>query len=357
LEKRAEQELLMWGKRAEPAHLMMDLSTNPAPAHTQWPLWLPYLAAGLIFLVLFPFLSNYLKYVITKILIYAIFAMSLNLLYGYSGLFSLGHAIFFGVGGYTAGILMIHYRVMSFWWVFPASILAAGCVAALYGLIALKMKGLFFLFTTLVLSQLTENVATKWRTMTGGSNGLVGIPHPKLGFLELADPAVSLYILVTIVFLLSLFALNLLLHSPFGEALQGIRDDEGRMAQLGYNTWFHKYIIFIISGMFAGAAGGLFGHLNGIIVPAHAGVAMSAMAMLMVIMGGPGTVIGPVLGAVAATVLELVASIYIPERWPMILGSAFVLTVLFLRGGIAIHLARLTKRLPRLGFLHGRSIR
>ena len=327
---------------------MTDSSANHEPASSRWPRWVPYLAAGLILLALLPFLSNYLKYVITKILIYAIFAMSLNLLYGYSGLFCLGHAIFFGVGGYAVGILMIHYQVMSFWWVFPASLLAAGCVAALFGLIALKTKGLFFLFTTLVLSQLTENVATKWRAMTGGSNGLVGIPHPALGFLESVDPAVSLYILVTIVFLLSLLALNLLILSPFGESLQGIRDDEGRMVQLGYNTWLHKYIIFIISGLFAGAAGGLFGHLSGIIVPAHAGVATSTMAMLMVIMGGPGTALGPVLGAVAVTVLELSVSIYIPERWPMILGSVFVLTVLFLRGGIAIHLSKLIKRLNRI---------
>jgi branched-chain amino acid transport system permease protein len=164
-----------------------------------------------------------------------------------------------------------------------------------------------------------------------------------------------LYIIVTIVFILSLLALNRLLHSPFGESLQGIRDDEGRMAQLGYNTWFHKYVIFIISGLFAGAAGGLFGPLNGIIVPAQAGVATSTMAMLMVIMGGSGTVLGPVLGAVAVTVLELAASIYIPERWPMILGSVFVLTVLFLRGGIAIQLAKLIDTMKRSGHRHGRA--
>jgi branched-chain amino acid transport system permease protein len=334
---------------------MTDSNFNHELPRSRWTLWAPYLATGLILLVLLPFLSNYLKYVITKILIYAIFAMSLNLLYGYSGLFCLGHAIFLGVGGYTAGILMIHYQVMSFWWVFPASILAAGCVAALFGLIALKTKGLFFLFTTLVLSQLTENVATKWRAMTGGSNGLVGIPQPALGFVKATDPALTLYIIVTIVFILSLLALNRLLHSPFGESLQGIRDDEGRMAQLGYNTWFHKYVIFIISGLFAGAAGGLFGPLNGIIVPAQAGVATSTMAMLMVIMGGSGTVLGPVLGAVAVTVLELAASIYIPERWPMILGSVFVLTVLFLRGGIAIQLAKLIDTMKRSGHRHGRA--
>jgi branched-chain amino acid transport system permease protein len=321
---------------------------------TWWPQWLPYLAAGLILMALLPWFSNYLRYVITKVLIYAIFAMSLNLLYGYSGLFCLGQAVFFGVGGYISGILMIHYQVTSFWWVFPASILAAGGVAALFGLIALKTKGLFFLFITLVLSQLMENVATKWRDMTGGSNGLIGIPHPELGIMKGTDPTLMLYIVVTIVFLLSLFALNRLIHSPFGESLQGIRDDEGRMAQLGYNTWLHKYIIFIISGLFAGVAGGLFGPLNGIMVPVHAGVTTSTMAMLMVIMGGTGTVLGPVLGAIAVTLLELGASIYIPERWPMILGTVFVLTVLFLRGGIVIHLAKLIRSLKRWGYRHGR---
>jgi len=306
--------------------------------------WAPYVITGIALVALTPFISDYFKYLITKILIYAVFAMSHNLLYGYSGLFTLGHAAFFGVGGYTAGILIIRYDIHSFWLVLPASILMVLLVAAVFGVIALQAKGLFFLFITLALGQLCENVATKWRTMTGGSNGLVGIPYPDLGLPGLTMNPSYFYILVICVFIVSCFLLYRLTHSPFGEALKGIRDDEGRMAHLGYNTWLHKYLVFIIGGMFAGMAGVLFGHLNGIIIPAHLGISTSTMAMLMVIIGGSANVFGPAVGAAAVTILELVSSIYVPERWPLILGSAFVFVVLLLRGGITPHLVRLLSR-------------
>jgi len=183
--------------------------------------------------------------------------------------------------------------------------------------------------------------------MTGGSNGLVGIPLPILGLHGSTMSRTSFCILVIAVFVVCLSLMDRLMRSPFGLAMQGIRDDEGRMAHLGYHTWLHKYLVFILGGMFAGMAGLLFGHLNGIIVPAHLGVTTSAMAMLMVIMGGTSTVFGPALGAAAVTVLELLSSIYNPERWPLILGSGFIFVVLFLRGGIALHLINLWNRLKR----------
>ena len=307
----------------------------------------PYAVTGIILTALVPFASSYVTYVMSKILIYAVFAMSLNLLYGYTGLFCLGHAAFFGVGGYAAGILITRYGLQSFWLVAPASMVVVLLVAACFGIIALQTKGLFFLFITLALGQLSENVATKWRGMTGGSNGLVGIPLPILGLHGSTMSRTSFCILVIAVFVVCLSLMDRLMRSPFGLAMQGIRDDEGRMAHLGYHTWLHKYLVFILGGMFAGMAGLLFGHLNGIIVPAHLGVTTSAMAMLMVIMGGTSTVFGPALGAAAVTVLELLSSIYNPERWPLILGSGFIFVVLFLRGGIALHLINLWNRLKR----------
>jgi branched-chain amino acid transport system permease protein len=307
----------------------------------------PYVVTGVVLIALVPFASSYVTYVMSKILIYAVFAMSLNLLYGYTGLFCLGHAAFFGVGGYAAGILITRYGLQSFWLVAPASMVVVLLVAACFGIIALQTKGLFFLFITLALGQLSENVATKWRGMTGGSNGLVGIPLPILGLHGSTMSRTSFCILVIAVFVVCLSLMDRLMRSPFGLAMQGIRDDEGRMAHLGYHTWLHKYLVFILGGMFAGMAGLLFGHLNGIIVPAHLGVTTSAMAMLMVIMGGTSTVFGPALGAAAVTVLELLSSIYNPERWPLILGSGFIFVVLFLRGGIALHLINLWNRLKR----------
>lgn len=308
---------------------------------------LPYAVTGIILIALVPFASSYIAYVMTKILIYAVFAMSLNLLYGYTGLLCLGHAAFFGVGGYTAGILITRYGFQSFWFVTPASMFMVLLVAACFGIIALQTKGLFFLFITLALGQLSENVATKWRGMTGGSNGLVGIPLPILGLHGSTMSRTSFCILVIAVFVLCLFLMDRLTRSPFGVAMKGMRDDEGRMAHLGYHTWLHKYLVFIIGGVFAGMAGVLFGHLNGIIVPAHLGVTTSAMALLMVIMGGTSTVFGPALGAAAVTSLELLSSIYTPERWPLILGSGFIVVVLFFRGGIAPHFVNLWNRLKR----------
>jgi branched-chain amino acid transport system permease protein len=307
----------------------------------------PYAVTGIILIAMVPFASSYIRYVMTKILIYGVFAMSLNLLYGYTGLFCLGHAAFFGVGGYAAGILITRYGLQSFWLVAPISMFVVLLVAACFGIIALQTKGLFFLFITLALGQLSENVATKWRGMTGGSNGLVGIPYPVLGLTGSRMSPTSFCILVIVVFVGCLFLLDRLTRSPFGVAMQGIRDDEGRMAHLGYHTWLHKYLVFIIGGVFAGMAGVLFGHLNGIIVPAHLGVTTSAMALLMVIMGGTSAVFGPALGAASVTVLELLSSIYTPERWPLILGSSFIVVVLFFRGGIALRFVNLWNRLKR----------
>lgn len=305
----------------------------------------PPILLGVILIMLVPLVSPYVQSMMTKILIYAVFALSLNLIFGYTGLFSLGHAAFFGVGGYTAGILIVRCGIDSFWVVAPAAILMAALVAAIFGIIALRVRGVYFLLVTMALGQLLSSIALKWRSVTGGSNGLVGIPYPDLGLPGLTMTVTSFYYLVFIVFVICLFLLYRLINSPFGHALQGIRDDEGRMAHLGYNTWLYKYLAFIIAGAFAGAAGVLFGHFSGILAPMHLGVMTSTVVMLMVIIGSTGVVFGPALGAAVVILLEHVSSIYTPERWPLILGSVFVIAVMFLRGGITIHLLKSWKRL------------
>ena len=136
-----------------------------------------------------------------------------------------------------------------------------------------------------------------------------------------------------------------LVNSPFGHALQGIRENETRMRSMGYNTWLYKYIAFIIAGFFAGVAGMLFIHHNGIITPFHLSLTNSALAMLICIIGGLGTLWGPVAGAVVIILVEYFASLYFPARWPLVLGGVFVITVMFLRGGIAPHLQRLWSRI------------
>ena len=167
---------------------------------------------GIILVLLVPLQSAYIQGIMTEILIYAVFAMSLNLIFGYAGLFSLGHAAFFGVGGYTTGILIVRYGIDSFWLVTPASILMAALVAAFFGVIALRVKGLYFLFVTMALGQLLMSIALKWRPVTGGSNGLVGIPYPDLGIPGFTMTATSFYFLVLIFFCVCLFILNLLIN-------------------------------------------------------------------------------------------------------------------------------------------------
>jgi len=278
-------------------------------------------------------------------LIYILFAMSLNILFGYTGLFPLGHAAFLGFGGYCAGILVIVLGIRSFWVVAPISILLTAFVAAIFGMIALQTKGLLFSFITMALGQLLVNVAIKWRTVTGGSNGLIGIPLPNLGIPGIKMNQTSFYFLVLIVFVVCFILIYRLLHSPFGLALQGIRDDEGRLSQLGYNTWLYKIIAFVIAGAFGGTAGVLFGPCNGIMDPSNLGVTTSVIAVLMVIIGGARIIYGPVIGAVVITIFETLSSVYTPERWPLFLGCIFVGTVMFLRGGITMHLSKLWKRI------------
>lgn len=278
-------------------------------------------------------------------LIYALFAMSLNLLFGYTGLFPLGHAAYLGLGGYSAGILVTVLGIRSFWVVAPVSILITAFVAAIFGIIALQTKGLLFAFITMALGQLLVNIAIKWRTVTGGSNGLIGIPLPDLGIPGVTLNQTSFYFLVLIVFVVCFLLMYRLIHSPFGLALQGIRDDEGRLSHLGYNTWLYKIIAFVIAGAFAGTAGVLFGPCNGIIDPSSLGVTTSVIAVLTVIIGGMRIVYGPIIGSAVITTLENLSSIYTPERWPLILGGIFVVTVMYLRGGITTHLIRLWKRI------------
>ena len=303
-----------------------------------------YALIGVIIILLPPFVSADLKSMITKVLIYGIFALSLNLLFGYTGLFSLGHAAFFGVGSYTAAILMMKYGIGNFWLLIAAGLLAATICAAFFGFIVLRVSGIYFLLVSLAIGQLLYSVAIKWRTMTGGINGIAGITYPDIGIPWFTLTSTSFYYLVFIFFVICLFLLYRVVKSPFGHALQGIRGDERRMQCLGYNTWLYKYIAFVVGGLFAGIAGVLAIYQSGVVGPTSLGVLTSTVVMLMVIIGSDRVFLGPVLGAALVVLLGHYSSIYIAERWPMILGGIFVLSVMFLRGGVSIHLVRLWKK-------------
>lgn len=303
-----------------------------------------YAIAVVIILVLPLFVDEFIQNVIMKVFIFAIFAMSLNIMWGYTGYPSLGHAAYFGVAGYTVGIMMVNYDITNFWILAPAGIILATIVAAILGVPALRMTGAYFLLVTLAMGQLIFSVAQKWRTVTGGDTGLGGIIYPNLHLPWFTLNAHSYYYLVFVLFAISAFVIYLILHSPFGEALQGIRENEPRMRALGYNTWLYRYIAFIMAGFFAGVAGILFPAFNGVMSPVHANVATSADVMLMVVLGSPSVIFGPVLGAAVVVILEQVMIIYEPYRWPLIFGAVFVLSVMFLREGLSVYLIRLWRR-------------
>lgn len=307
--------------------------------------WSPYFIFLLAFMVLPPLLPKYLQSMITKILIFSTFALSLNLLWGYTGLISLGHATFFGVGAYTSTIMIVRMGIGNFWLAALVAIVVAALVAAIYGVIALRVIGLYFLLVTLALGQLMFYVAEKWRAVTGGSNGIIGTPYPDIGIQGFAFNSVSFYFFVFVIAVICYFLLYRLVHSPFGHALQGIRDDEKKMQSLGYNTWLHKYIAFIIAGMVAAVAGVLFSYFLVVVGPPQLSITTSTIALLMVIIGSTQVFWGPVAGAVAVILFEYLASIYVPERWPLILGAIFVIAVMFLRDGIGVSLIKLWSRL------------
>jgi branched-chain amino acid transport system permease protein len=304
-----------------------------------------FIAMGLVLAILPPFVSDYIQSMIIKIFAFGIFAVSLNILWGYTGLFSLGHAVYFGISGYTVGILAVKLGFENFWIAAFAGIAIAAVLAAIMAILALRVADTYFLLVTLAMGELFSSLALKMRTLTNGSNGLSGIRFPNLGFLKMDE--ISFYYLSLIIFILCLFLVFRFIKSPFGQVLQGIRENEPRMTALGYNVWLHKYIAFIISAVFAGIGGIVFAYYNGVMAPAHLGIMTSTEAMLMVIIGSCTTPFGPALGAGIVVLLEHISSLYSPERWPMILGAAFIIAVVFLPGGVGASFMKYWQKVTR----------
>ena len=290
-------------------------------------------AAALAVLIALPaVLSSYQLSLVTKMLIFGIFAMSLDLLLGYAGLPSLGHAAYFGVAAYTVGLLALRVA-NNFWLDFPAGLLMAAGVSALFGLFALRTRGSYFLMITLALGQVLWGIAFGWRSLTGGDDGLPSVPRPDLSLPWALTDGIPFYYFVLIFFALAIGALALIVSSPFGRALVGVRESERRMEVLGYDVWRYKYVAFILAGLFAGLAGNLFVYFNGFVSPSYLNILFSASALLMVILGGSGTLLGPAIGAAVIVGLENFISGYM-ERWVLVLGIIYVLVTLFAPNGL-----------------------
>jgi branched-chain amino acid transport system permease protein len=306
----------------------------------------PYIAGALLLVILPAVMPSYVQSIWTRFLIFALFASSYDLIYGHTGLLSLGHAAYFGAGGYAVAAIMLHYNINSFWITLPLGIIMATIVSAGFGLLALRVSGMYFLLVTFAFGEALY--AFTWNMpwlSTHGMQGIAGLPRPDLGIPGFTWNTLNFYYFILIIFLVCFFLVYRITNSPFGHALRGIREGESRMRALGYNTWLYKYIAFIITGAFAGAAGVLFVYYNRFISPTHVGVATSFLPMIMVIIGGSGTLLGPVIGAFVIVFVEYFASLFTPERWPLILGAIFVAAIMYARGGISIHLTRLWKRL------------
>ena len=278
-------------------------------------------------------LPSYYAGVMTEGLIFAIFALSLNLLVGYTGLPSLGHAAYFAAGAYAAGLTSIHFST-NFFAEAGAGIAAGMILSGVFGLLALRAVGVYFLMITLALAQIAWGIAFSWRDVTGGDDGLRGIVRPTFAPLNVdLTSAGSFYLFALAVLVLVLAVLAVLLQSPFGRSLNGIQERQARMSALGYNVWAHKYIAFVLSGGLAGFAGMLFVQYKGFVSPEAASITMSAEVMLMVIIGGAGTLSGPVLGAFVVLLLSNTISGF-TARWTFILGALYVVVMLVAPNGI-----------------------
>jgi branched-chain amino acid transport system permease protein len=259
-------------------------------------------------------------------------AMSLDIILGYTGLASLGHAAYFGLGAYSVGILATRYGA-GFWATLPAGVLLAVAVAAIFGLVALRSTGVYFLMITLALGMVVWGLAHRWVTMTQGDNGISAIPRPDLGLPLSLTHSIPFYYFALAGFFISFWILRVIVRSPFGQTLVGIRESESRMRTLGYHVWLHKYIGFIIAGGFGGFAGVLWAYYNGFVSPVDLQLATSVEVLLMVALGGRGTLLGPALGAVIIVLLKNLVSVY-THRWLLILGIVYIGTIVYAPEGI-----------------------
>lgn len=284
--------------------------------------------------VVVPNSGSFVVLLATRALCFAILAMSLDILLGFTGLPSLGQAAYFGVGAYLTAVLATKFSFglgWDFWLVVLLGILLGSALAALFGLFAIRASGVYFLMITLALGQCVWGLAYRWNSVTGGDNGINLNGRPDFG-LDLTNE-VTFFYLVFAFFVVSMIIMYVLVRSPFGRSLEGIRERELRMQILGYNTWLHKYIAFIIAGAFGGLSGVLWAHTNGHVSPENVVLTTSVDALLMVVLGGAGTLVGAVIGAAIVFALREYLSTLVPW-WQYALGAVYVLTILYLPTGL-----------------------
>jgi branched-chain amino acid transport system permease protein len=284
--------------------------------------------------------GTYYVNISSQILFYAIFALGINVIVGYAGLVTLGHAGLFGIAAYTAARIMGggHGHVVAVLGALGLTLLAAALFAAL----ALRGTGIGFVMITLALGQIVWGVAYRWISITNGDNGISVSGRPSPFGLSLASPA-HFYWATYLVFLVAIASMAIFVASPFGASVRGTRDQARRMNALGYQVWMIRFLAFLLSGFWSGVAGLLYLYYNQFVSPQAVALTASAEALLMVISGGTATLLGPVVGAALVVTMKNVASGYI-ERWNFVLGAIFVAIVVFMPEGLVPGVVRLWRR-------------
>jgi branched-chain amino acid transport system permease protein len=283
----------------------------------------------LISIFLLPFIVR--PAIASEIWIFAIFGLGLNLLLGYTGLLSFGQSTFFGSAAYVAGWLLKHYAINVF---FALGIgVGVGALSALVvGYLCVQRSGLYFIMLTFALNQLFYFIAYQWTSVTGGEDGMPGVPRPEFLGVDFKNP-LNYYAFVSVIFLLFLYLMKRIVESPLGKILVAIRENEVRAGAVGYNVPRFKLLAFVIGGAFSGAAGVLYAMLFGIVPLESISFVTSGNVVFATLIGGSGSLYGPIIGSfVFIWLSESVSTLW--ARWPLLLGLAFVVVVMFFRGGV-----------------------
>jgi branched-chain amino acid transport system permease protein len=301
-----------------------------------------YLAIAAILTIAPIFFGEYYVNLGSQIMIAAVFAASLNILVGYGGLTSLGHATYLGLSAYTSAWLFLKTG-LDHGYTAVLAIAFTTFVGAIFGWISLRASGLSFLMLTLALSQIVWGIGYRWVGLTNGDNGLSGLTRPSPFGWDLEN-STNFYWFTLIITIACLFFIARIVNSPFGASLKGTRDQDKRMSALGFNVWKIRWISFVLSSFFGAISGLLYIYFNKYVHPSVMSITSSAEGLLCVIAGGAGTLAGPILGSILIVLLKNYVSGFV-ERWNMLLGVIFVFIVIFMPTGMVPGIMQLKDRL------------
>jgi len=311
----------------------------------RWDALLPLGIAGVILTFMPLGLSGYSRRLLIEMLIWAIYAMSFDLLLGYGGLISFGHSAFWGTGAYIVGIFISKGLTTNFWFILLSCITLSLVMGVLFGFVVMRTSEIYFTFVTLALSQALQVLSIKWTTLTGGIDGISGISRP------FDFKGIGFYYFVLVFFVLSFLFMQWICRSKFGRVLIGIRENEYRMKALGYNIWTFKYVTYVISGVFGAVAGFLSAYHNRFVSYEDYSFIITGTALLMVLIGGKASQTGSFIGSIFVILLYRLISTY-TEHWLLVVGIIFVIIVLFARQGFIGYSVELWRKIGYERIIH-----